>query len=592
MNEAANASSFWAQKSKQVKNPTAPVHVVATPPQQNGFPETKSRIVLKGKRSATASATPATNRVTGMANGASATSTPKKIDWADSDDDEDFLTRVTGTKNPRIISLENEVAEKGAKVETLDAVVSTKDAHIAKLEDVVKEKDLHIANLESEVEEKDASIEELRSGNHTQFLYVQELVGEVDEKSRRIHKLEIELDHKCAQIPELEKGVAELSDVVKIVAPLPKAAVQPELSMASTTAANQDEAVDVQSDILSNADWAAQDLVESTMPLNGDFPKKGTPGPATNDSKFPKLWSPDMPKNVAPVEKPKVLKMAIDTSKFSKKAPSVSSQKAKSSDGKGHPAPIYGQSARHRTKTSVIPKFQVDKDIRHMSHAARVLFANGPEIDVMLGTTRLITLPKYILMQCSAKAYRHFTDHPEATTITFPADSMDVEVAKAHLQWMDEMTYQGRVYSLTLNADQKLDVKNLKICQAARVLGMNNTYVGHFTKVLCDRIRSSNPSLDFMSHICELAYPANDPIFDCLANNLVNQQLSKGAGKSENFDKLCAKYPLLKEQMYKIEQRVKDSRAADKRMGVKPRDGSQHRDGRWNGVNTKKNIVG
>jgi hypothetical protein len=582
MNEAANASSFWAQKSKQVKNATAPVHVVAAPPQQNRGPEAKSRMVLKGQRTATASTSPATNHLAGMANGASATSIPKKTDWADSDDDEDFIASVTGKKTPRVTSLEHEVAEKYAKMETLEAVVSIKDARIAELEDVVKEKDLHIANLESEVEEKEASIEQLRSDNHTQFLHVRELVGEIDEKSRRIERLETELDHKCSQIPELEKNVTESS-----------AAVQPELGGASATEANQEEAVDVQSDVSFKVEATGQDLNNSTLDesLNGSSPKKA-PGPATNDSKYPKLWSPDMPKKVAPVEKPKVLKMAIDTSKFSKKPPFISSNKTESSNCKSHPTPTYGESTRHRAKTSVVPKFQVDKDIRHMSHAARVLFANGPSIEIMLGSKRIMTLPKYIFMQCSAKAYQHFITHPDATSITFPTGSMDLEAAKAHLQWMDEMTYQGRVYSLTLNADQKLDVKNLKICQAARVLGMNNTYVGHFTKVFCDRVRSTNPSLEFMSRICELAYPANDPIFDCLANNLVNEQASKGAGKAKTFGNLCAKYPLLKEKMEKIEQRVKDSRAADKRKGVKSRDGSQHRDGRWNGVDTKKNIVG
>jgi hypothetical protein len=287
-----------------------------------------------------------------------------------------------------------------------------------------------------------------------------------------------------------------------------------------------------------------------------------------------------MSKKAAPVEKPKVLKMAIDMSKYNKKpTPTPVAKKADPSADKDFDTPTYGQSTKHRAKTDVVPKCQPDKDIRQMSHAERVLYANGPEVAVMLGTTKLATLPKYVIMQCSGKAYRYFTEHPDATSITYTAGSMDVDSAKAHLNWMDEMTYQGRVYSITLNGDEKFDTKNLKICQAARVIGLNNTYVGHFTKVLCDRVRSANPSMALFAMICELAVPGNDPIFDCLANNIVNQQLAKTSKKSEDLEKLAEKYPLLKEKMTKIEQRVKDSRAGDRRRAGKSREGSKNRDG-------------
>jgi hypothetical protein len=521
----------------------------------------KPRVVLKG-RLLLATTTTATDRITGMDNGSPAISTLRKTDWADSDDDEDFIASFSAKKNPRVIALEHEVVEKDTNIETLNVVIATKDVRIAELEETVGEKELHIATLEADVEEKDTQLEKLKSDNHTQFLYVQELVGEVDEKSRRVQQLETELDGKCARIRELEESESESSPETQVSADelvkvdLPEAAAQAGLDT-STAKAIADEAI--------------PEPLQSTIP---DSPKKRPTGPAANESKLPKLWSPDPPKQVAPVEKPKVLKMAIDTSKFVKKAPCAAAKKTEPS--KDPPKPTYGQSTRHRTKTSAIPKFQVDKDIRHMSHAIRVIFANGPEIDVMLGTTQLMALPKYIFMQCSSKAYQHFIDHPEMTHISFTAGSMDVEAAKAHLQWMDEMTYQGRVYSLTLNTDEKFDAKNLRICQAARVMGLNNTYVGHFTKVMCNRVRSGSASIKFLSLICELAVPDNDPIFDCLANNLVNQQ--KDGLYSEQLQELFAQYPLLMEQMTKIEQRVKDSRAADERNGRKSRDGSQNRD--------------
>jgi hypothetical protein len=214
-----------------------------------------------------------------------------------------------------------------------------------------------------------------------------------------------------------------------------------------------------------------------------------------------------------------------------------------------------------------MPNINVYKDIRQMSHKERMLYANGPDVSVLVGSTKLATLPKYVFMQCSEQAYKHFTKDQDTSSITFPAGSMDIDAAKAHLQWMIEMTYQGRVYSLAFNNDDKFNEKNLKICQAARVMALNNTYVGHFTKAMCDRVRSNNCSLEFFSQICDLAHTDNDPIFDCLANNLVNQQLSKVTMKPNGLDSLLDKHPLLKEKTTKIERRVQNGRAAEKRRG-------------------------
>lgn len=567
MDRAKTASSFWAQKREEVKAPTpsALFPTVASAKQNGELTEVKPRMVLKGEQHFLDIANTATHSMTGMANGASASFTPKKTDWADSDDDEDFIASFSAKKNPRITALEAEVVQQVAQIVTLEAAVSTKDVRTAELEVTVQEKDLHIADLESQVEDKDTTVEQLKTENRTQFLYVQELVGEVDEKSRRIHQLESELEEKCIRIRELKS----------------ESPSTPEAQFYADESLKIEHPQDPLTDAVLPSDAYIGDEEESPIQA---LPSKD--GPTVNESKYPKLWSPDMPKKVAPVEKPKALKMAIDTSKYVKKAPAAVAKKPESLNGKAKPT--YGQSTRHRAKTSVVPKLKVDKDIRHMSHADRVLFANGPEVEVMLGSVSLMRLPKYILMQCSSKAYKYFTNKPDATSITFPTGSMDVDAAMAHLYWMDEMTYQGRVYSLTLNVDEKFDAKNLKICQAARVMGLNNTYVGHFTKVMCDRVRKNNALTGFLSLICELAVPDNDPIFDCLANNLVNQQINKGAHPAQ-LDELLAKYPHLKEQMSKIEQSVRDSRAGDKRKG---RFGSHGRDGAWEaGVGEKKSTA-
>ncbi|KAF2125704.1 hypothetical protein P153DRAFT_369716 [Dothidotthia symphoricarpi CBS 119687] len=254
--------------------------------------------------------------------------------------------------------------------------------------------------------------------------------------------------------------------------------------------------------------------------------------------------------------------MGIDMSKFGKKhafKPAVKpTEPKKTSD---IPVSSYGLSSKQRVKTDAVPKINPTFDIRTMTHAERVLFANGPEVAVMMGDTKLAMLAKYVLMQCSAKAYRHFTENPNATTMTFKADSMDMDAAKAHLQWMDEMTFQGRVYSLTLHGDEKNDVKNLNICRAARVLGMNNIYVGHFTRTFCDRIRSQKASPAFISLVADLAYPENDPIFECLANNLVNMRVRSAMPKG--LEALLEKHAHLRGKMEKIEKRMMDKRRAE-----------------------------
>jgi hypothetical protein len=573
--------------SREVKS--SPTQMIAEPPKPTALiPPTKKGFVLKGRQSTTV-VKPATWSAVGLTNGGLANPTPKKARWADMDDEEDFVASITTQKTLRITTLEKDVEHKSARIDALDATVSIKDTCIGQLEQAVEGKNIHIKALEAEVDEKTGLLEGLKEDNHKQYLYVQELVAEVDEKSRRILELETELDAKGSRIRELEMESESHTQVSEDDIPLfeedagqnlhlPKpevADVIPEVLGSRTSETTQTSKLST---------TCFQLPVEPVLnsPTVG-VREEGPPhhlvsGPTVNDSKFPKLWSPDdKPKSAAPVEKPKVLKMAIDTSKFGKKHTPIVAKKHELATTKCFSAPSHGQSSKHRATTEVVPKFDTQKDIRHMSHAQRVLFANGPMVMVMMGHTKLATLPKYVLMQCSVKAHKHFIDNPNATSITFPAGSMDTEAAKKHLNWMDEMTYQGRVYSITLNGDAKYDTRNLKICQAARVMGLNNTYVGHFTKVLCDRVRSNKSSPELIAAICEVAYPANDPIFDCLANNLVNQQLGKAFKQSEELAELLVKYPVLREKMVKVEQRVKDSRAGEKRKETKSQETNKNR---------------
>jgi len=128
------------------------------------------------------------------------------------------------------------------------------------------------------------------------------------------------------------------------------------------------------------------------------------------------------------------------------------------------------------------------------------------------------------------------------------------------------MTYQDRVYSVTLHSDEKFDDKNLQICRAARVLGLNNMYVGHFTKIFCDRVRSNTASYDFLNKIAALAYLENDPLYDCLANNLANLRARKASKDPAELEALLQKHTGLKARVEKIEERMrkKEGRKAPK----------------------------
>jgi len=571
---ANGAASFWAKNVSTVKTATTPNPTFTEPPKPKEAAAAKKGLVLKGG-SAAKGRMAVNDRNTGMANG---NTTPRKTDWADSDDDEEFFTNLKGGKNRRITVLEGAVAQKDAEIEALHAIVGSKDARIQQLEEVIVEKDLQVGDLEADKEEKAAVIEQQKEDNHKQYLYVQELVAEVDEKNRRVLDLEAELDVKGGRISELESQAkpAVPTSVSSKLSPPPTPRSEPVAEQAATPTKVAEPAKVAEQTPVKKAPEPAPGHAVKDSSLSKD-----AEGPAINESKFPTLWSPDKPKKVvAPVERPKTLVMAIDTSKYGRKAvaPIVFPKKSGPSSDNGRQV-VYGQCTKNRVKSDVVPPFAPDQDIRKVPHAQRVLYANGPDVTVFMGDKKLMTLSKYVLMQCSGKAYTHFKD-VTATSIVFPADSMDADSAIAHLNWMVEMTYQGRVYSVTLNGDEKHDLKNLKICQAARVMGLNNTYVGHFTKVLCDRIRSNTASPEFLTAICEHAYLANDPIFECLANNLVNQQGKQAFARAEDFEELLAKFPLLKEKMDKIEVRIKNSRAADKRKGGASRDASKHRDGR------------
>jgi hypothetical protein len=572
----ATAPSFWAAGSNKIKTAESPNPKIAeAPPKPKPVPQQKKGLVLKGMPNGHT-----TNGALGGSSPKPALATNgKKADWADDDDDNSFIAEFM-SQDPKIATLETTVALKEERVKELEALVTTKTLRVAELEGAVQDKDYHISDLEAEVQEKDSKIELLKKENNDQFLHNQELLREADEKDSQIKKLEAELETKAVAIRNLEQESASLvpvpaNDVELIIDDETKDEVPDSLK---TTAANLFTEAETETETGETASETTDsfEIVGTSTTEKTKEQKTGTVtseesseaasmkkprGPSFAESDFPTFLTKDTLKVVPPAPKPKTLTFPIDMSKYGKKSAALPNKKTARpsppmSEKNGHTTPWGHSSRQARDKTGAMPEFDYSADIRHMPHGKRVVFGNGPEVIVKLGDVKLASVPKYILMQCSFKAFEYFTKVPEATSWTLPAGSMDADTATAHLKWMDEMTYQSRVYSLKFQTEQVYDKKNLQICRAARVLGLNNTYVAQFTKQFCDRIRAQDVSYEFMDLVCQLAYPDNDPVFDCLANNLVNQKKVGNAKGAADLEKLAAKHVILKEKVEKIEKRM------------------------------------
>ncbi|KAG9190863.1 hypothetical protein G6011_08951 [Alternaria panax] len=573
----ATAPSFWAAGKNKIKSAESPnPRIAEAPPKPKPGPQQKKGLVLRGM--------PNGHFANGASNGTSlkpaVATNGKKADWADDDDDNSFIAEFM-SQEPKIATLETTVALKEERVKELEALVVAKTLRVAELEGAVQDKDHHISDLEVEVQEKDIRIELLKNENSDQFLHNQELLRDTDEKDSQIKKLEAELEENTVTIRNLEQESASLvpvhtNDTGLITEDEPKSELS-EATKTDTSAVTTDTDNDAEKtvsetsgiDSFEMADAHAGNetknekakIVATTEEAKETTSAKKTRVPSFSKSDLPTFVTKDTLKVVPAAPKPKILTFPIDMSKYGKKSaasPTTKTVRPSSpmTEKNGHTT-SWGHSARQtRDKTGAMPEFNYSADIRHMPHGKRIVFGNGPEVIVKLGDVKLATVTKYVLMQCSFKAMEYFTKDPEATSWVFPAGSMDADSATAHLKWMDEMTYQSRIYSLKFQTEHVYDKKNLDICHSARVLGLNNMYVAQFTKQFCDRIRAQDMSPECMDLVCQLAYPDNDPVFDCLANNLVNQKKVGNAKGAADLEKLVAKYALLKEKVEKIEKRM------------------------------------
>ncbi|EUC45352.1 hypothetical protein COCMIDRAFT_95750 [Bipolaris oryzae ATCC 44560] len=485
----------------------------------------------------------------------------KKVSWADEEEDEKFLALLASRpENPAVASLQTTITDKDELLKGLEATVVTKDLRIGELEAAAQESHEHMEYLEESLQVKENTVKTLERENHVQFVKIQELYRETTEKEERIHCLERELERLAVaqepkQIPVSDTQLSTRNDGANS-----NEMVKPEAeTFTSTVAPEKSKSVETpeSKEAISNSTELA-----SAKKTKDDLTEKSANGPASQDIDSPTFVTKETLKVVPPAPKPRVLTFPIDMSKYGKKpAPDVATKDQGPSPGsmggkKGRTESWNRSPKQARVKTDAKPFFNPSADIRQMPSTQRVLYGNGPDVSFKLGDVELKTLPQYVLMQCSGKAFQHFKTNPTATSWSFPAGSMDADATKSLLNWMDEMTYQGRVYSVSLNSAPANDHRNIQICRAARVMGLNNAYVGHFTKRLCERVRSKDVSLEFMDLLCKFAYPENDPVFDCLANRLAMQKAAGSMQGKAMLEKLATAYPVLRVKVEKIERRM------------------------------------
>jgi len=506
--------------------------------------------------------------------------------WADYDDDDEYVLQPSvDARAKRIEELKDDVANNAARVNELEKEVQTKTARINDLEGVL--------------EEQVALIAELNDANNAQEYNLRQYIGEVDEKDRRIAYLEAEIEEQAVHIRELEPEAEDelgepvfldplspataveypaSDDAASEYIPSERAASETEFAKQAATedaiiiqvgpedTATEENATGVadEKDAIKHAAEATNDTHEiKLVELSPEeYPALAATSPAhvTDDSKAasttpapaprsPVFATPQTIKKAPPVPPAPVLKMGIDMSNWGKKPVAKST----------FPSHSKGYIPRRLINSTAVPTINTSRDIRKMTRFEREPLGNGGDVEIQMGKQALGKVPKYMLMQCSYIANKHLTENPKSTLISFPKDSMDVEAAKVHLDWMRQHCVAAKVFSIALDPEHG-DVRNMNIVRAARVLGLNNTYIGHFTKQYCDKIRRDDLTWELMELIAALVFLDNDPIFECLANNIANQRRIGNVVDPEALQAFLQKYPILAARVYEIERQHTSAR--------------------------------
>lgn len=441
----------------------------------------------------------------------------------------------------RIKETEAAVTRQAHRIVELNSQASGHASYIEKLEVAIAEKSARVVELEATATEREARIADLIHQAHEEAHRAIQLEKQLDKKIAIIQELELQVTENVSMPDSDSATEVEVDDGAKEAA-LPQQ--EPDTLPVPVGPENLNGPVDPTGTVVGTIDATpakpAKD--QAASPANDDFlalspvefPTLGTPTPVRDLRRSPFVTADNI-KKVPPPPPARTLKMAIDLSKYHKKPAGGSGKFA------------YGS----RRATEAPPKIDVSKDIRAMSKEEREPFGYGPTVQIMFGNETVAALPKYVFMQVSYKAFKHWTDNPTAATIKFEADFMSKDALNIFLDWMTMHTHCNYVFSVALKKDSS-DRYNLELVRCARVLGLHPMYVSQFTRHYCEKMRDG-PSKELVALVDELVYTDDDPILDCLANHMAMQRSKVKPEDRSSWDEELIRLPKLARKMQDVQ---------------------------------------
>ncbi|OAF98667.1 uncharacterized protein CC84DRAFT_1223662 [Paraphaeosphaeria sporulosa] len=454
-----------------------------------------------------------------------------------------IVTNAVARQAKRLDETEATVERQAQRIDELSGEIKDQASRIVRLQATINEKTVHVADLKADVTEKDAHIVDLIRQAHEETHRAMQLEDELERKNRIIETLQLQIAESTS-IPDSGSATEVEVDEGAVEASLSQPG--PETSPIALEPKKLDELVDP----ADTAPGAMQNTLEkpaksqatsSTADVDFpalspvEFPALGTPTPV-RDLRLSPFVTAENIKKMPPPPPARTIKMAVDLSKYQKQ-PAGGSKKF-----------VFG--SRHATEAP--PKIDVSKDIRAMSKEERKPFGYGPTVQITMGNETVAAVPKYVFMQVSFKAFKHWTDNPNAAAIRFEGGSMGKDALNVVLDWMTMHTYCKSVFSIKLRPENS-DRQNLQLVRCARVLGLHPMYVSQFTRGYCEQVRYG-PSKELVALIEELVYTEDDPIFDCLANCMAMERSMIKPEHIGSWDDELARLP-------KLARKVQDVRA-------------------------------
>lgn len=450
-----------------------------------------------------------------------------------------------------------------AQIQDLNVVITQRDAELADLKSTTAQEIQELKNKHAKLLElydsriqQVASLQDENAGLRDEKLALQ---SEISALKTEADQAKTEHEDNNAEVDMKQNTKSDAGSVVESVENVQPAT--PAISnMASSVSSDSEHG---KSSSSTGSAWnksptpesgATHEKTSSSSTISSDFPELS---PASTNGAWPVFVTRDTVKHVTPVPPPKKLVMGIDMSKYVKNQQTVIiKQTIKKAAGAPSTKP---------TTWNVVPDIFPDKDMRKMSFQQRKVYGNGPEVKVMIGSDLVGTVPMAMFKQCSEIANTFFNKNATSDKIVFEEGNMTKEAAFAHLEWMEQHTWVQRVWSVTLDA-KNTHRYNLELVQAARVMGLHNMYVGHFTRHYCSMIRSGKcPSFELMALVVELQYPDNDPIFDCLAANIAIHHKETKDSLRADLDKFLEEHKVLADRVERFkQQQPKNGRRYDK----------------------------